>query len=121
MPRPTTLSDRSCSVRLVAAAAAADFFTSAMPRLTPAIRFLRILKSVKQAPTSMPPTAIGRTMNRHRWATIAPQAAVSLPPFAAMYWSISPGPRKKMSSGTNRPHASRPPAKFSAPSSGPMM
>ena len=31
------------------------------------------------------------------------------------------GPRKKTSSGTNRPQASRPPAKLSAPSSGPMM
>jgi hypothetical protein len=62
MPRPTTLKSRSLSVREVAAEAAADFLTSCTPRLMPAIRFFRILKSVKHAPTSMPPTAIGRTM-----------------------------------------------------------
>ncbi len=62
MPVPTTLRLRSFSVRLVAAEAAADFLTSWTPRLMPAIRFFRIFQSVKQAPTSMPPTAIGRTM-----------------------------------------------------------
>ena len=65
MPRPTTLQRQ---VLLACAgsprSAAADFLTSAMPRLMPGIRFFRILNSVKQAPTSMPPTAIGRTMKR---------------------------------------------------------
>ncbi|MBA7688188.1 hypothetical protein ES703_96667 [subsurface metagenome] len=35
------------------------FLTSKMERPIPAIRFFLILKSVKKAPTSMAPTAIG--------------------------------------------------------------
>ena len=46
MPINTVLNGRSCSVRLVAAAADADFFTSAMPRLIPPTRFARIRQSV---------------------------------------------------------------------------
>ena len=103
------------------AAAVADFRTSATLRLRPPIRFARMRYSVYVAPTSMPPTAMGRTMNFQSDTTMAAQAASSLPPLADMKPSISSGPRKKTSSGTNRPHASRPPAKFSAPSSGPMM
>ncbi len=71
----------------------------------------------------MPPTAIGRTMKVQTWSAIAIQVASAgrAPPFAAAKLSIRLGPRKKTSSGTNRPQASRPPAKLSAASSGPMM
>jgi hypothetical protein len=75
-------------------------------------------KSVKLAPTSIPPTAIGRTTKRHRCPAMAAQPIV---PSAAVYAGASCGPRKKTRSGTKRPHDIRPPAKFSEPSSGPMM
>ena len=64
MPPRTVLNERSRSVRAVAACCVADFCTSAIPRLRPSIRFLRMRKSVNVAPTSIPPTAIGRTMKR---------------------------------------------------------
>jgi hypothetical protein len=74
--------------------------------------------SVKVAPTSIPPTAIGRTMYRQTWSAIPAQSIV---PSTPVYPAASSGPRKKMSRGTKRPQARRPPAKFRAPSSGPMM
>ena len=46
IPRSTYRNERSCSVRLVTAVAAADLRTSAMPRLMPMIRFLRIFQRV---------------------------------------------------------------------------
>ena len=49
-------------MRLVASCAAADFFKSETARFMPAINCLRMRKSVNPAPTSMPPTAIGRTI-----------------------------------------------------------
>ena len=58
----TTFPLRSCSVRFVAARTAADFFKSEMARFMPSIRLRRIRNRVHPAPTSMPPTAIGRTM-----------------------------------------------------------
>ena len=61
-PPNTTLLFRSRCVRLVASCAAADFFRSATARFIPMPRFLRMRKSVNDAPTSMPPTAMGRTM-----------------------------------------------------------
>ena len=63
-PSITSLKGRSLSVLSVAAACPADFRTSATPRLMPRIRFFRIFQSVKQAPTSIPPTAIGLTIYR---------------------------------------------------------
>ena len=63
MPRSTTLKERSLLGALGRLAARRPTScTSATPRLMPEARFLRIWQSVKQAPTSMPPTAIGRTM-----------------------------------------------------------
>jgi hypothetical protein len=67
------LKERSRSVRAVASWAAADFLMSATPRLMPRARFFRMRKRVKLAPTSIPPTAIGRTMKRHRWPAIPDQ------------------------------------------------
>ena len=68
-------------MRAVASWAAADFFTSAIPRRMPVARFFRMRKRVKLAPTSIPPTAIGRTMKRHTWPAspaqlVTPSAAV---------------------------------------------
>ena len=55
--------------------------SSANARPRPADRLLRIRNSVYAAPTSMPPTAIGRTMYRHTAFAFAVQPASSdVPP-----------------------------------------
>jgi len=54
---------RSRSRRLVAAVCEADFLRSENARPMPFARFLRMRNRVKQAPTSMPPTAMGLTMD----------------------------------------------------------
>jgi hypothetical protein len=64
-PMNTTLALRSRSVRSIAWCASADFFRSETARFIPAPSCLRMRKSVKPAPTSMPPTAIGRTIENH--------------------------------------------------------
>ena len=54
----------------------------------PLARFLRILNSVVAAPTSIPPTAMGRTMNFQTAMTWAAQNASSvLTPLAAA-WAL---------------------------------
>ena len=63
-PANTILALRSRSVRLVAACDAADFFRSDTARAIPAPSCLRMRNSVYEAPTSMPPTAIGRTIEK---------------------------------------------------------
>ncbi len=114
-PPNTTLLLRSRWVRLVLSCAAADLRKSATARFMPSPRFLRMRKSVNDAPTSMPPTAIGRTMLYQ----VVP--ATSAQPPSPFTQGCNCGPRKKTSSGTSSPQAKTPPAKFSAPSRGPMM
>src|SRR3990172_8866882 len=89
-----------------------------MDRLIPPIRFFLILQSVKTALINIPPMAIGRTMNRQ---TSVAWALHSCSPASAPRVVSNEGPRKYNRSGTNRPHASKPPAKFSDASLGPIM
>ncbi len=74
--------------------------------------------NVYAAPTIMPPTAMGRTMNRQTEA-VSPDHEPSVEPAGRKFCSC--GPRKKISSGIRRPHANTPPENCSAASSGPMM
>jgi hypothetical protein len=60
----------------------------------------------------MPPTAIGRTTDFQIASFTASQEGLA---------AESCGPRKYANRGTRKPHASRPPAKFSAARRGPMM
>ena len=88
----------------------------------PMPRLLRMRNKVKQAPTSMPPTAIGRTMKLHTAPACPAQKPVSgivVPAGANCATSVGP-PRNRMS-GTSRPQAMTPPAKFSEARRGPMM
>ncbi len=111
-PVKTALLLRSCSVRSAASWPAADFLRSATARFMPMPRLLRMRNSVKVAPTSIPPTATGRTMeNQTAVATSAHPASPA--PLGIVVASC--GPRKKISSGTSRPQANTPPAKFKAP------
>ena len=92
--------------------------SSAIARDRPPNRLLRILNRVYAAPTSMPPTAIGRTTNFHT-GTTRPIQSSPVAPAGSM--ACSCGPSRKMRSGTNSPQAKTPPEKLSAASSGPMM
>ena len=88
----------------------------------PMPRLLRMRNSVKHAPTSMPPTAMGRTMKLHTATDSPAQNPVSgmvVPAGANCATSVGP-PRNRIS-GTSRPQAMTPPAKFSEASRGPMM
>src|ERR1035438_8877113 len=114
-PVKTVLLLKSRWVRLVASWAAADFFRSATARFMPIPRFLRMRKRVKDAPTIMPPTAMGRTMLYQ----IVP--ATDAQPASPLTDGASWGPRKNASSGTSSPQANTPPAKFKAPSRGPII
>ncbi len=58
---------------------AAAFLTSETERARPVVRLLRILKRVKPAPMSMPPMAMGRTMNFHTAADRANQSSMVAP------------------------------------------
>ena len=51
-----------CSVRPTVPGSGPPLRNSPIALLKPPIRFFRIRKSVYPAPTSIPPTAIGRTM-----------------------------------------------------------
>ena len=62
IPPNTAFEGRSRSVRFVATCAAADFFKSDIARAMPTASCLRIRNNVYVAPTSIPPTAIGRTI-----------------------------------------------------------
>ena len=55
----------------------------------PAISCLRMRKRVNPAPTSIPPTAIGRTIEYHTLNAIPPQYAAGLAP-AADRWQRRP-------------------------------
>src|SRR5271155_364713 len=88
------------SVRGSLACCSAVWRRSANALPSPAVRLARILKRVKAAPTSIPPTAMGRTMYRQTASAIVAQlSGVS----AGMY-ALSWGPRKKKSKGTISPH-----------------
>ncbi len=69
----TTFMLRSFSMRETTSACPAAFLTSPMERFRPAPRFLRIRYSVNPAPTSMPPTAMGRMMNFQTLVTMSIQ------------------------------------------------
>ena len=119
MPIRTTLKERSFSVRSVASDAAADFFTSATPRLMPEMQVLAHLPEREAGADEHPADRDGPD-------DVAVEVAREAGPVldaatASVYLSMRFGPRKKTRSGTKSPHARRPPAKFSAPSSGPMM
>src|ERR1035441_919818 len=79
-PPNTTLLLRSRCVRPAASWASADFFRSATARFMPMPKFLRMRNSVNDAPTIMPPTAMGRTMwNQMAPATLAQPSSPETP------------------------------------------
>ncbi len=91
MPAKTTFAFRSRSVRAVASFCVPAFFRSEMARRIPMARLLRIRNSVYAAPTNMPPTAMGRTMNRQTPAARSLQEP-----------SVAPGGRVVLSCGPRK-------------------
>src|ERR1022692_2702358 len=79
-PPNTTLLLRSRCVRPAASWASADFFRSATARFMPMPKFLRMRNSVNDAPTIMPPTAMGRTMWNQMAHDVEPDGAGNLGP-----------------------------------------
>ena len=113
----THLKLRSCSVRFCTCSPVAAFFTSPTERPIPVIKLFLMRNNVNAALTSMPPIAIGRTMNRHTLSAIAIHDSF----VGALPAGIRVGPMKYVRIGTKSPHASKPPLKFNEESFGPMM